>query len=54
MMHCNLSYSQLSFYLQLCMGMGLMAWDLSNAGTLRITESGHRLFQVLMILKGGM
>ena len=54
MMHCNLSYIQLSFYLQLCIGMGLLAWDFSNSGTLRITDTGHRLFQVLMLLKGGM
>jgi len=54
MHHCNLSYTMLSFYLQLCIGMGLLVWDLSNSGALRITESGHRLFQVLMMLKGGM
>ena len=54
MHHCNLSYGMLSFYLQLCVSMGLLAWDLSNSGTLRITESGHRFFQVLMMLKGGM
>ena len=53
MYHCKLSYSQLSFYLQLCIGMGLLAWDFSNSGTLRITDTGHRLFQVLMVLKGG-
>ena len=53
MRHCNLSFSQLSFYLQLCLGMGLLAWDISNAGALRITDSGHRLFQVLMLLRGG-
>lgn len=52
MMHCNLSSRQLSFYLQLCIGMGLIAWDATNTGSLRITEVGHRLFQVLMMLKG--
>jgi len=54
MMHCNLSYTQLNVYLQLCVGMGLLAWDFSNSGTLRITDTGHRLFQVLMLLKSGM
>ena len=52
MMHCNLSSSQLSFYLQLCIGMGLLAWDVTNTGSLRITDSGYRLFQILMSLKG--
>jgi len=53
MMHCNLSYTQLSFYIQLCIGMGLLAWDFSNSGSLRITDTGHRLFQVLLLLKVG-
>ncbi len=53
MRHCNLSFSQLSFYLQLCLGMGLLAWDISNTGALRITDNGHRLFQLLMTLRGG-